>query len=192
MGHSPLVGHRRFFRGSQSSLTNWLLSSKKSYFSYIYWETRQKSGTPMRWPLFRRSRQKPLSQKWRPFFILEIRAKIALPEVKTFFWRSGKSLGIQRWLESGDIFFRGGGLQSYSRTAVIHRAMGHANFQTTQNEPRFRKGWEPLVRQTQSIWFIRTNEWTSWNFAFQAKLERRIKSDCSGQHIRLSRARRVG
>ena len=39
-----------------------------------------------------------------------------------------------------DLFFRSGRPQSYGPTAEVHRAMGNANFQKTQNGPRFRKG----------------------------------------------------
>ena len=44
-------------------------------------ENWQKSGTPMRWPFFWRSRQKSLCQRWR-FFL---------------FWRSGQKSLFQRW-----------------------------------------------------------------------------------------------
>ena len=137
-------GFRRFCGGSQSYSINWLLSSKKCYFSYINWRNDKNRGLRCG-DLFFGDQGKNRSPRSEDlFFILEIRTKIALPEAKTFFWRSGKSLGIQSWLESGDLFFRNGGPQSYSRTAVVHRAMGHANFQTIQNGPRFRKVWEPL------------------------------------------------
>ena len=143
------MGHRRFWSGPQSYSKIDCLSQKSliSVIQYLL-ENWQKSRTPMCWPFFWRSRQKSLSQRWRPFFFVEIGAKIALQGVKTVFLFSffeiraitGQTTLTRKWRP----FFRDGGPQSYGLTAVVLRAMGHANFQKTQNGPRFQKGWEPL------------------------------------------------
>ena len=92
-------------------------------------------------------------------FLSEIKAKIALPEVKTFFFYFGDQ-GKNRSPRGEDLFFGGQGnhwaysadskketffFEAEGHRPVVkqgwsHRAMGHANFHTTQNGPRFRKG----------------------------------------------------
>ena len=142
-GPRPLVGLRRFCGGPQSYSKNWLLGSKKSFYSYIYGRI-DKNWRLRCADLFFVDQGKIRSSKGKDLFFWDQGnhwANNADSKVETFFFRRSRQLlGKQRWLESGDLFFEAEG-----HKAMIHRAMGHANFQKTQNGPRFRKGLEPLV-----------------------------------------------
>ena len=41
---AQLIGHRKFCGGPQNYSKNWLLGSKESYFSYIYWRIDKNRG----------------------------------------------------------------------------------------------------------------------------------------------------
>ena len=138
MGYGPLVGHRRFRGGPQNYSKNWLLSSKKSYFSYIYWRIDKNRGLRCA-DLFFGDQGKNCSPSDEDLFFYFF----------NFLWRSGQKSLFQRcqgnfWANNADLkaetFFSRRKPQRYGPTAMVHRAMGHGNFQKIQNEPRFRKG----------------------------------------------------
>ena len=110
---------------------------KKVLFHLYLEENWQKSRTPMSWPFFR------------------IRAKIALPEVKTsFFWSSKQNNDLK--METS--FF-----EAESHRAMVQQRWPRKQWATqTFKKYKMVHGFENVenhwVRQKQSAWFIRTNQ----------------------------------
>ena len=121
VGHGQQVGHWRFCGGPQSYTKHWLRGSKKFYFSYIFWRIDKNRGL-----------------RCADLFS-EIRPKIALPEEKKIFEIRAITEDTKLTRKWRNFVFEAEG-DSYGPTAVVHRAMVHANFQETQNGPGFRKG----------------------------------------------------
>ena len=81
--------------------------------------------------LFCRNQGENRSSRAKDLFFSEIWEKIALPEVMTFFLRSGQWLSKQSWLESEDLFlFWGGVPESYFPIAVVRREWAMQTFKT--------------------------------------------------------------
>ena len=125
----------------------WLLSSKKSLFSYIYWRIDKNWGLQCADLFFGDQGKNRFSRGEDLFlsFFFEDQGKNRCPRGEGFF-KNFSYFGdqVNHWATKADskvetFFFRDGGPQSYVPTAMVHRAMGRANFQNTK-WPRFRKG----------------------------------------------------